>query len=288
MNFLGDLSENASSQIFRMLQMHADRVRALREEEATSIARAELLEQLTERLLRGDFSAAAAEASPLSSNTSLEVCDSPRKFNKPNISAPNEREWSAEYLDAVSSVCTDEDRKQKEEPQEDEDGEEEEEAEEAEKKDNQHPIISTSQDLLNDIHTDTIEDKIPKDKVMRNGTPSPMRRELDAFFPILATKRPRRTNAPDDMHLVRKRMDITATDILASVPCISSRVESSTIQNDTTIYMNETKSYVRTNHIRQLDYAADEAMHIRDENAAVEVCTPPPYWEIAFPQSRQT
>ncbi|KAH9577687.1 hypothetical protein LSM04_007417 [Trypanosoma melophagium] len=278
MNFLGDLSENASSLIFRLLQMHADRVRALREEEATSIARAELLEQLTERLLYGDFS--ADEVAQLSPTTSLEVSDSQRVFDRPNLSAPEERECNVERLVAVSSDSTDEDRKQHEQQGDDEEEEEEEDQQE------ENPIASVSQDVSNDILADTIEDKIPDNNV-KNRTPSPMRRELEAFFPVLATKRPRQSSATDDMHYIRKRDNVTATDILASVPCISSRAGPSTIQTDATIHINEAKSHVRTNRRRQIDYAADEAMHIRDENAPIEVCTPPPFWEIGFPQSRQ-
>ncbi|ESL10286.1 hypothetical protein TRSC58_01984 [Trypanosoma rangeli SC58] len=127
------------------------------------------------------------------------------------------------------------------------------------------------------------------------ATPSPTRRELEEFFPITAAKRSRQACVAEASCRRRRCMEvhnssaggegvITATDILAAIPCLSSNIVPPATRVGAVGCEEKPRGCVRSYNRRQLDYAADAPKYARAGEAAQDGCTPSVYWEIAFPR----
>ncbi|EKF34280.1 hypothetical protein MOQ_002381 [Trypanosoma cruzi marinkellei] len=263
MELLAGMNSDIVSCITRILQRHAAQVRALREEEIAINARAEQLERLTELLLRGEIVSSLHESS-------LDV-PQPEEENR----------WIDEEVLAATSSA----------PQlVNVDGAVHKTWMEG------SPVPASqgsSQNML------SVEPPREAEGEERNSTtPSPMRRELDEFFPIAASKRPRQACVTEGSSRHRSCPEvckndvgteaiITATDILATIPCISSITTPTATTVDAVLLEEKPRSYVRSHRRRQEDYAADTAMYVRGTEGAQVACTPSVYWEIAFPKGLQ-
>ncbi|RNF27173.1 uncharacterized protein Tco025E_00610 [Trypanosoma conorhini] len=261
MEHLAEVNSDIASSIARILRRHVAQVRALREEEVACNARAEVLERLTERLLRGElpsslyasFLAAPqpegeerrkedveelADASPAPPLVALHDSDSAAEVERPLVTTPAESSQSSS------------------------------------------PVAPSQED---------------EGERSSSATPSPMRRELDEFFPVTAAKRPRQACVAEASCHRRRRVEvhttsagdegvITATDILAAIPCLSSKAVPPAARVGAVACEDKPRGCVRSYDRRQLDYAADAAMYARAGEGAHDACTPSVYWEIAFPQ----
>lgn len=239
MESLAGAESSAAVYIARILSVHAERVRLLREEEAVYNARAELFDRLTEKLLRGE------PLSPLP---------------------------EAVFPSLLPEAQSAEKEGDKEEEETDGDGEE------------PLHVAGTPGDLRGVSCS-----QAPQDDEGHTATPSPMRRELEEFFPIIPTKRQRQPCTTEELCCRRGSGDVcggagaeqavTATDILATIPCLSS-TETERVAGD------KPHGYTRCQRRRRQDYVADAALHHVAGEHADEGCTPSPYWEIAFPRTR--
>ncbi|ESS64094.1 hypothetical protein TCDM_07924 [Trypanosoma cruzi Dm28c] len=260
MELLAGVNSDIVSCITRIIQRHAAQVRALREEEIAINARAEQLEHLTEILMGGEISPSLHE------------------FSLDALQSEEENKWVDEegLADTPSApqLVTVDVFEQK-----------------ARMEGSPLPASqASSQDMS------SVEPLREAESEKRSSTtPSPMRRELDEFFPIAASKRPRQACVTEGSCRRRSRVEvrkndagteaiITATDILATIPCISSNATPTATTVDAVLHEEKPRSYVRGHRRRQEDYAADAAMYVRGHEGAQVACTPSVYWEIAFPK----
>ncbi|RNF12356.1 hypothetical protein TraAM80_00367 [Trypanosoma rangeli] len=263
MELLAEVNSEIVSTVVRILQRHAAQVRALRDEEVASNARAELLESLTARLLRGELPS-CLHASPLAA---------------PQPEGENRREKKGqeeEWVDAPSALplvaLHDSDSMAQAERS-----------------------LLTASEELSQSSSPVGSPREDEDEGRSCATPSPTRRELEEFFPITAAKRSRQACIAEESCRRRRCMEvhnnsaggedvITATDILAAIPCLSSNIALPATHVGAVECEEKPRGCVRSYNRRQLDYAADAARYARAGEAAQDGCTPSVYWEIAFPR----